>query len=69
VRGVKTLAKLASGFVFLLANSKFYSHLASWRVVIHTPETTHHTGIEGNEGGGGEGGRREDEEEEEKEDD
>jgi hypothetical protein len=25
------------GFVFLLANPEFYSHLASWRVVIRTP--------------------------------
>jgi hypothetical protein len=36
VRGGKTLARLASGFVFLLANPEF-SHLASWRVVIRTP--------------------------------
>jgi hypothetical protein len=28
-----------SGFVFLLANPEFYSHLASWRVVIRTPTT------------------------------
>jgi hypothetical protein len=34
----KTLARLASVFVFLLANHKFYSHLASWRVVICTPD-------------------------------
>jgi hypothetical protein len=34
---VKKLARLASGFIFLLANTKFYSHLASWRVVIRTP--------------------------------
>jgi hypothetical protein len=33
----KTLAKLASKFKTLLANSKFHSHLASWRVVISTP--------------------------------
>jgi hypothetical protein len=33
----KKLARLASGFVFLLANPKFYSQLASWRVVIRTP--------------------------------
>jgi hypothetical protein len=33
----KTLARLASGFVFLLANHEFYSHLARWRVVIPTP--------------------------------
>jgi hypothetical protein len=33
----KTLARLASGFVFLLVNPDFYSHLASWRVVIRTP--------------------------------
>jgi hypothetical protein len=29
VRGEKSLARLASGFVFLLANPEFYSHLAS----------------------------------------
>jgi hypothetical protein len=34
----KTLAKLASKLKKLLANSKFRSHLASWRVVISTPE-------------------------------
>jgi hypothetical protein len=33
----KTLASPASGFVFLLGNPEFYSHLASWRVVIRTP--------------------------------
>jgi hypothetical protein len=33
----KKIARLASGFVFLLANPEFYSHLASWRVVIRTP--------------------------------
>jgi hypothetical protein len=33
----KHLARLVSGFVFLLVNPEFYSHLASWRVVIHTP--------------------------------
>jgi hypothetical protein len=40
LRGVKkkTLAKLVSKFIKLLANSKFHSHLASWRVVISTPE-------------------------------
>jgi hypothetical protein len=38
VGGKKILARLASGFVFLLANSKFYSHLASWLVVIRTPD-------------------------------
>jgi hypothetical protein len=37
VRGKKNLAMLASGFAFLLAKPKFYSHLASWRVVIRTP--------------------------------
>jgi hypothetical protein len=37
-RGKKTLTRLASGFVFLLANPEFYSHLASWRVVIRTPD-------------------------------
>jgi hypothetical protein len=36
VRGKITFARLASGFVFLLANPEFYSYLASWRVVIHT---------------------------------
>jgi hypothetical protein len=36
-RGKKTLASLASGFIFLLANPEFYSHLASWRMVIRTP--------------------------------
>jgi hypothetical protein len=36
VRG-KKIARLTSGFVFLLANPEFYSHLASWRVVIRTP--------------------------------
>jgi hypothetical protein len=34
----KALAKLASKLKKLLANSKFHSHLASWRVVISTPE-------------------------------
>jgi hypothetical protein len=29
MRGKKFLARLASGFVFLLAKSEFYSHLAS----------------------------------------
>jgi hypothetical protein len=33
----KTLARLASGFVFLLAKPYFFSYLASWRVVIRTP--------------------------------
>jgi hypothetical protein len=33
----KSLASLASGFVFLFANPEFYSHLISWRVVIRTP--------------------------------
>jgi hypothetical protein len=37
VRGGKTLARLASMFVFLLAIPEFYLHLASWRVVIRTP--------------------------------
>jgi hypothetical protein len=37
VRGEKILARLASGFVFLLAKPEFYSHLASWRVVFWTP--------------------------------
>jgi hypothetical protein len=36
VGGEKTLARLASGFVFLLANPDFNSSLASWRVVIRT---------------------------------
>jgi hypothetical protein len=35
--GKKTLARLASGFIFLLANPEFYSHLASLRVVIRIP--------------------------------
>jgi hypothetical protein len=38
LRREKTLAKLASKFKKILANSKFPSHLASWRVVISTPE-------------------------------
>jgi hypothetical protein len=33
----KNLARLASEFVFLLANPEFYSRLVSWRVVIRTP--------------------------------
>jgi hypothetical protein len=37
IRGKKTLARLASVFVFLLAYPEFYSQLASWQVVIHTP--------------------------------
>jgi hypothetical protein len=37
-RGKKSLARLASEFVFLLANPEFYPHWASWRVVIRTPE-------------------------------
>jgi hypothetical protein len=36
-RGEKTLAKLASKFKKLLANSKFHLHLVSWWVVICTP--------------------------------
>jgi hypothetical protein len=36
VRRKNTLARLASGFLFLLAKPEFYSHLASWRVVIRT---------------------------------
>jgi hypothetical protein len=35
-RKKKALAKLASKFKKLLANSKFHSHLASWRVVVST---------------------------------
>jgi hypothetical protein len=35
--GKKPLAKLASKLKELLANSKFHSHLASWRVVNPTP--------------------------------
>jgi hypothetical protein len=31
------LARLASGFAFLLANPEFHSHLTSWRVVIRAP--------------------------------
>jgi hypothetical protein len=38
VRGKKILARLVVGFVFLLAKPEFYSHVASWRVVIRTPE-------------------------------
>jgi hypothetical protein len=30
VRGEKIIARLASGFVVLLAKPEFYSHLASW---------------------------------------
>jgi hypothetical protein len=37
VREEKKLASMASWFVNLLANLEFYSHLASWRVVIRTP--------------------------------
>jgi hypothetical protein len=37
VRGEETLAKLANGFIFLLAKPEFFSHLASWREVIRTP--------------------------------
>jgi hypothetical protein len=39
--GKKQLARLADGCVFLLTNPKFYSHLASWRVVIRTPDAIH----------------------------
>jgi hypothetical protein len=35
--GKKALAKLASKLKKLLGNSKFHSHLVSWRVVISTP--------------------------------
>jgi hypothetical protein len=35
--GKKPLARLANGFVFLLANPEFYLHLLSWQVVIRTP--------------------------------
>jgi hypothetical protein len=35
-RGKQKLARLARGFVFLLANPEVYSDLASWRVVIRT---------------------------------
>jgi hypothetical protein len=31
------IARLASWFIFLLAKPEFHSHLASWRVVIRTP--------------------------------
>jgi hypothetical protein len=37
------LSRLMSGFVFLLAKPEFYSHLASWRMVIRTP--AHSTGF------------------------
>jgi hypothetical protein len=40
VSGKKVLSRLASGFIFLLANPEFYSHLASWREVIRTPAYT-----------------------------
>jgi hypothetical protein len=33
----KILARLASGFVLLLAKPKFYMHSTSWRRVIRTP--------------------------------
>jgi hypothetical protein len=33
----KTPTRLVSGFVILLANPEFYSHLMSWRVVIRNP--------------------------------
>jgi hypothetical protein len=38
--GKKNLARLVSGFVFLLANSELYLHLSSWRVVIRIPGST-----------------------------
>jgi hypothetical protein len=44
VKGEKILARLASGFLFWLANPEFYTHLASWQVVIRTPEDTLGTG-------------------------
>jgi hypothetical protein len=28
---------MASGLIFLLADPEYYSHLASWRVLIRTP--------------------------------
>jgi hypothetical protein len=37
LEGKKPLARLASGFVILLSKPKFYSHLASWQVIIRTP--------------------------------
>jgi hypothetical protein len=38
VRGVKTSPDWRVGlYLFVLANPEFYSHLASWRVVIRTP--------------------------------
>jgi hypothetical protein len=37
VKGEQTLATMASGFLFLLAKPEFHSHLASWRVHVHTP--------------------------------
>jgi hypothetical protein len=33
----KTLAKLANGLIFLLANPEFYSHLTNWRVADGCP--------------------------------
>jgi hypothetical protein len=40
VRGEK-MARLARGFVILLTNLEFYSHLASWQVVIPNPDPSH----------------------------
>jgi hypothetical protein len=40
VREKKILVRLASGFVYLFAKPEFYSHLASWRVVIRTSANT-----------------------------
>jgi hypothetical protein len=37
VREEKTLAKLASWFLFLLSTAEFHLHFAIWRVVIPTP--------------------------------
>jgi hypothetical protein len=45
VREKINLASLASGLVFLLANPEFYSHLASWQVVIRTPDVSVYQGI------------------------
>jgi hypothetical protein len=39
-RRKKTLTKQASKLKELLTNSKFHSHLASWRVVISTPDNS-----------------------------
>jgi hypothetical protein len=37
VRGEKNTCQACQWFVYLLVNTEFYSHLASWQVVIRTP--------------------------------